>query len=137
MEYKLILVLVGLPARGKSYTSNNLSRFLNWCGIKCKVFNSGDYRRNILKGFQESDFFDFSIKKNFDKKEEISKICFNDLLEWLKKDGDIAIFDSTNSTTERRKYIINNCNNIKTIFIELITDDDEIIKKSLFKIKIS
>ena len=31
MEDKIIIILVGLPARGKSFTSNNLSRFLNWC----------------------------------------------------------------------------------------------------------
>ena len=57
IDDKLIIALVGLPARGKSYTSNNLCRFLNWCGLKTKVFNSGEYRRILLGGFQDSDFF--------------------------------------------------------------------------------
>ena len=130
---KIIFVLVGLPARGKSYTSNNLCRYLNWCGIQCKVFNCGDYRRNILKGFQDADFFDFNNKDNFNKKEEISKKCFRDLLKWLET-GDIAIFDATNSNRNRRKYLLDqtkNLNDINLIFLELITDDESIIYKNL------
>jgi len=137
MNEKLIIILVGLPARGKSYTSNHINRFLNWCDLKCKVFNSGNYRRDILGGFQDSNFFDFSKKENFNKKEEISKICFNDLINWLEKDGDIAIFDATNSTEERRKYLIDNNKNINTIFIELITDNQDIITKNLDLKKLS
>lgn len=137
MNEKLIIILVGLPARGKSYTSNHINRFLNWCDLKCKVFNSGNYRRDILGGFQDSTFFDFSKEENFNKKEEISKTCFNDLINWLEKDGDIAIFDATNSTKERRKYLIDNNKNINTIFIELITDDQDIITKNLYLKRLS
>lgn len=131
MEDKLIIILVGLPARGKSFTSNNLSRFLNWCGINCKVFNSGEFRRKMLAGFQDSDFFN---NENFDKREEISKLCFEQLIEWLKNDGNIAIFDATNTNVNRRLYIKNKAkeNSINNlIFIELITDDDNIINNNL------
>jgi len=131
MDDKIIITLVGLPARGKSFTSNNLSRFLNWCGINCKVFNSGDYRRNLLEGFQDADFFN---KDNNDKREEISKLCFNELLDWLKKDGSVGIFDATNTNVQRRKYIsdkVKECNIGNLIFIELVTDDTTIIDNNL------
>ncbi len=131
MEDKIIIILVGLPARGKSFTSNNLSRFLNWCGINCKVFNSGDYRRKILSGFQDSDFFN---NENFEKREEISKLCFDQLIEWLKNDGNIAIFDATNTNIKRRKYIKDTASShgiSNLIFIELITNDDNIINNNL------
>ena len=133
MDNKIIIILVGLPARGKSYTSNNLCRFLNWCGILTKVFNCGDYRRNILGGFQDADFFNFNDKENFDKKEEISKLCFNDLLKWIDSKGEIAIFDATNSNQKRRNYLINKSGKYRNnlLFIELITDDDVIIKNNL------
>jgi len=32
-----VIVLVGLPARGKTYISKKLSRYLNWIGINTKV----------------------------------------------------------------------------------------------------
>ena len=37
--------MVGLPARGKTYISRKICRYLSWLGYKCKVFNIGNYRR--------------------------------------------------------------------------------------------
>lgn len=49
---KLVIVMVGLPARGKSYITNKLTRYLNWLQHDCRVFNVGNTRRldkdNIL-----------------------------------------------------------------------------------------
>jgi len=73
-DRKLILVMVGLPARGKSFVSRfvrfqlvfyplpshrypcthslqqnrKLARYLTWLGYSCKVFNLGNYRREQL-----------------------------------------------------------------------------------------
>ncbi len=37
MNGKIVLVMVGLPARGKSYIVYMLIRYLNWIGIPAKV----------------------------------------------------------------------------------------------------
>ncbi|RLV94591.1 6-phosphofructo-2-kinase 1 [Spathaspora sp. JA1] len=42
---KLVIVMVGLPARGKSYLTNKLTRYLNWLQHDCRVFNVGNTRR--------------------------------------------------------------------------------------------
>ncbi|KAJ3265695.1 hypothetical protein HDU77_004225 [Chytriomyces hyalinus] len=42
---KLVIVMCGLPARGKSYICKKLSKYLSWCGFKTKVFNVGNRRR--------------------------------------------------------------------------------------------
>ncbi|ODV64399.1 6-phosphofructo-2-kinase [Ascoidea rubescens DSM 1968] len=42
---KLVVVMVGLPARGKSYITNKLTRYLNWSQHNCRVFNVGNTRR--------------------------------------------------------------------------------------------
>lgn len=51
MQRKLILVMVGLPARGKSYIVKMLIRYLTWTGIHAKVFNVGDFRRKLVSGW--------------------------------------------------------------------------------------
>ena len=35
-----VIAMVGLPARGKTYISKKLSRYLNWIGINTKVSNT-------------------------------------------------------------------------------------------------
>lgn len=34
-----VIVMVGLPARGKTYMAKKLTRYLNWIGIKTKGMN--------------------------------------------------------------------------------------------------
>lgn len=41
----MVIGMVGLPARGKTYISRKICRYLNWMGFKSKVFNIGNYRR--------------------------------------------------------------------------------------------
>ncbi|TPX33706.1 hypothetical protein SmJEL517_g03443 [Synchytrium microbalum] len=42
---KLIIFMVGLPARGKSYICKKLARYLTWCGFTARIFNVGNRRR--------------------------------------------------------------------------------------------
>ena len=45
---KLVLVMVGLPARGKTYIARRVARYLQFFhGAPTKVFNVGNYRREI------------------------------------------------------------------------------------------
>ena len=46
---KHVICMVGLPARGKTYISTKLARYLNWIGIGTKVFNVGQYRRQATR----------------------------------------------------------------------------------------
>ncbi|QKX64294.1 uncharacterized protein TRUGW13939_11468 [Talaromyces rugulosus] len=42
---KLVIVMVGLPARGKSYITKKLARYLNWLQHDTRIFNVGERRR--------------------------------------------------------------------------------------------
>lgn len=43
-EGKLVIAMVGLPARGKTYISRHLKRHLTWMGIRTEIFNVGNVR---------------------------------------------------------------------------------------------
>lgn len=49
---KLVIVMVGLPARGKSYITKKLARYLNWLQHDTKIFNVGERRRVVAGGPQ-------------------------------------------------------------------------------------
>jgi 6-phosphofructo-2-kinase len=44
---KLVVVMVGLPARGKSYITKKMARYLNWLQHETRVFNVGEKRRKF------------------------------------------------------------------------------------------
>ncbi|KAI7185010.1 hypothetical protein KC317_g4815, partial [Hortaea werneckii] len=47
---KLVIVMVGLPARGKSYITKKLARYLNWLQHDTTIFNVGERRRVAAGG---------------------------------------------------------------------------------------
>ncbi|KAI9099236.1 6-phosphofructo-2-kinase 1 [Phlyctochytrium arcticum] len=47
---KLVIFMVGLPARGKSYICKKLVRYLSWSGFNTRVFNVGNRRRVMASG---------------------------------------------------------------------------------------
>ena len=79
----LIICMVGLPARGKSYLSKKMARYLNWAGLKSLVFNIGMYRRTIIGVNCDSSFFD---QNNIDALKARENCCIeamNDLISYL------------------------------------------------------
>ncbi|KAG9246112.1 putative 6-phosphofructo-2-kinase PB17E12.14c [Calycina marina] len=44
---KLVVIMVGLPARGKSYITKKIHRYLSWQQHNTHIFNVGNRRRNV------------------------------------------------------------------------------------------
>lgn len=68
-QEKIVIPMVGLPARGKSYFSKKITRFLHWLGYSCKIFNVGNYRRQKIGKINffsllSIDIFLFFFQKN-------------------------------------------------------------------------
>lgn len=108
---KYMIILIGLPATGKSTISKHLIEYLKdadtTSNIRCQTFNAGDVRREEksldLTRDKTEDIFD---PINSDRKEEFAKTAFNEAICSLNNDNcDIGIFDATNSTKQRRKYL--------------------------------
>lgn len=62
---QLIIVMVGLPARGKTHYSRKLTRYMLWMGYNAKVFNIGNKRRRKcgVKNTAMASYYDPNNKK--------------------------------------------------------------------------
>ena len=132
---KHLIVMVGLPARGKTYISNKLYRYLKWIGYTTQIFNVGDYRRKYHSEYNtKNTFFDHNIKKFNSLRNNISNKVLNTAIEWLQiNNNNIAIFDATNTTIEKRSNIKKKCktHNIELLYIETICDCKETIYENI------
>lgn len=64
-DQKIVLVTVGLPATGKTYLCNKISRYVNWLGFEAEVFSIGSYRRKLFGVEVNADFYDPFNKESF------------------------------------------------------------------------
>lgn len=99
-EAKLVVAMVGLPARGKSYLSNKLMRYLRWLEYKVDVFNVGQLRRRKARDQQEAgkqktdhsaDYFSASNEKASALREELATETLESLIRWVKAEGNVGI----------------------------------------------
>lgn len=106
---RLVIALVGLPARGKSFVARKLLHYLNWTGVKCKIFNVGRYRReanrHILNdssdlraqiGACDANFFDAKNSEASSLREKVAEVALKDMLSWLDDEG----MDVSNSSRQ-------------------------------------
>jgi len=130
---RIVLVMVGLPARGKSYISKKVVNYMIWRGVKSRIFNVGNHRREILntQTTQTADFFSPENKSAQTQRENIALEVLDSLFQWIREGGELAIFDATNTTKERRKRIELRCLesglNLNLIFLESICTDPKVI----------
>ncbi len=69
---KHVLVMVGLPARGKTYIARKIARYLSWLGYSTRTFNVGEYRRSQVGARQPASFFDPDDETNSELREAIA-----------------------------------------------------------------
>lgn len=160
IQDKLVVVMIGLPARGKSYLSNKLVRYLNWLQINAKIFNVGATRRMtsnhgpcrspltnetlqpptptpVQQTQHRASFFSPTNTKSVEMRELWAKQTLDALLDYLlNDDGCVGVFDATNTTVMRRQTIleeiaIRSQNKLKVLFLESICNDEKIIFKNI------
>ena len=136
---KLAVAMVGLPARGKSFTARKVSRYLNWLGVPTQVFNVGSYRRKRLGAHQPSDFFDPDNAAGSSARMHMAVAALDDMVNWLDSGGRVAIYDATNSTEQRQKLISQRCSQegFDLMWVESICDDDDIIEANIRETKLT
>ncbi|XP_074873693.1 6-phosphofructo-2-kinase/fructose-2,6-bisphosphatase 1 [Carettochelys insculpta] len=135
-----MVVMVGLPARGKTYISKKLTRYLNWIGIPTKVFNLGQYRREAVQTYKSYEFFRPDNHEAMQIRRQCALAALQDVHNYLsREEGQVAVFDATNTTRERRTMILQFAreHGYKVFFIESVCDDPDIIEENIKQVKLS
>lgn len=140
---KVVLIMVGLPATGKTHIAKRICRFLSFFhDIPAQIFNVGDYRRQLCGTKLSADFFDPENAEGTAQRTMACDAALKDLIEYVKQDGvRVAAFDATNSSRERRKHIFELLEKAglgaKRMFVESICDEEDLLEENIRKVKLS
>ncbi|XP_006875322.1 PREDICTED: 6-phosphofructo-2-kinase/fructose-2,6-bisphosphatase 1 isoform X2 [Chrysochloris asiatica] len=111
-----MVIMVGLPARGKTYISTKLTRYLNWIGTPTK----DNMEAQLIR-------------------KQCALSALKDVHCYLScEEGHVAVFDATNTTRERRSLILQFAkeHGYKVFFIESICNDPGIIAENIRQVKL-
>ncbi|KAG0688295.1 Fructose-2,6-bisphosphatase [Pichia californica] len=138
---KLCVVIVGLPARGKSFISQKIVRYLSWLSIPTKSFNCST---NLIQQLKESNttanqLFNKENTPNHEILNKTRQLTLDQILKWFTEIDNcgVAIYDGINATKFERDHINKTLsdNNINTVFLESYCDDQSIIDVNITDIE--
>lgn len=124
----IALVMVGLPARGKTFVARKVMRYLNWLGHPTKLFNVGNYRRHHEGSQKDNAFFDPENEQGVEARTRVAMMALEDMLGWFEEGGEVGIYDATNTTRERRNRVRTRCaeRGVRVVFVESICDTETV-----------
>ena len=132
---KLYIVLMGLPARGKSTLAVRLKEAFRKDSIATRIFNNGNLRR-IHQPLTETSSAEFYSPYNLAAvklREKFARMNMERARAYLGNSGQVAILDATNAGRERRSLIEEFLTDHPLLFIECINDDEDILELSILE----
>lgn len=132
-DQQLYIVMMGLPARGKSTLASRLQDAFRKSGFTAMVFNNGRLRRKYLP-LQETSpaqFYHPDNKSAAELRKKFARMNLERAKAYLARKGKVAIVDAANVSRERRAMIERFLNDHPVLFIECTNEDEEILRLSI------
>ncbi|KAE8744819.1 hypothetical protein FOCC_FOCC008543 [Frankliniella occidentalis] len=128
----MLVVMVGLPATGKTLLAKKLANYLNWTGQKTKVFRVSDYRRKHVELYSH-DLFRCNNSEAAELRKKSAMEAMDDARNYLLQGGQLAILDGTNCDRSTRTQVTDTFtrqHQIRVLFIECVCDDEDLLESN-------
>ncbi|GBG28064.1 6-phosphofructo-2-kinase/fructose-2,6-bisphosphatase 2 [Hondaea fermentalgiana] len=145
---KLIVCMVGKPARGKTFLAAKLQRYLEWLDYRVKHIDTVAVRRKLYSKVDPDDFFNPETENTKAQRRAAHEESLKQAVEWLQSGGQAVIYDATNGTRERRKWIsdyieknlVDKTSNEtvmshRILWVESVCDNDEFIVQNFLELR--
>lgn len=137
---KICILMVGLPARGKTHRAVLLTRYLRWLGVRVRAFRLGDYRRRITADG------DFSLEEYFSPHPSpeyqalhlrVLQACWADIHKFYNEGGQVAVYDAVNATAAERRRFASELKQrrVECLFVESLVTREAILARNVDEIR--
>ncbi|GET89392.1 6-phosphofructo-2-kinase/fructose-2,6-biphospha ta se1-like protein [Leishmania tarentolae] len=140
----LIVIMVGLPGRGKTYVAEQIRRYFQWNGLTCKVFSHQACRRRVERAMMDRADKGADVPLSMgttDLEFRIAKELADDLTTYIYRTSGVAILDGTQTTHSRRQYLLHairdtcRINMTRVVFVEVVTTNKETVHRNILLAK--
>jgi broad specificity phosphatase PhoE/predicted kinase len=143
----LIVIMVGLPGRGKTMVAQQIRRYFQWNGLTCSVFSHQVCRRRVERAMMErfdsgGGGIDVNSPAGIAELEfRVSKELAQDLTKYVGKTSGVAILDGTQTTHARRQSLLRairdtrRINMTRVVFVEVVNNNPEAIRANILRAK--
>ena len=139
----LIIIMVGLPGRGKTMVAQQIRRYFQWNGLTCSIFSHQVYRRRVEKAMterSEGNAADVNSPSGVAELEfRVSKELAQDLTKYVWRTSGVAILDGTQTTHARRQSLLRairdtkRINMTRVIFVEVVNNNPDAIRANILR----
>ncbi|EPY24792.1 6-phosphofructo-2-kinase [Strigomonas culicis] len=139
MVGSLIVIMVGLPARGKTYVAQQIRRYFQWNGLTCNIFSHQVYRKRVEKELLREGGSGAPVPSTADIEARVSAIIAKEMTRFIVQTGGVAILDGTQSTTARRSALLRALKSThhiqpnRVIFVEVVNNDKSVIHNNILR----
>lgn len=130
---KTLVVLVGLPASGKSTVCKQLAQMLKSNDYKTLIYNAGNIRRMMKQTFSDADFFNPTNEQAKSQRELYATMSMENMLDDFRHNRiTVGFLDATNTTRARRARMLemakaSGINFANIIVLDISCTDDRLI----------
>ncbi|KRY69726.1 6-phosphofructo-2-kinase/fructose-2,6-bisphosphatase, partial [Trichinella pseudospiralis] len=135
-----------LDTRGKqNFRNGDADNRSPYCTIHANPFVSPSACKQLINLPNDrascDDFFNPQNRETAQIRQQCADMALQDVCRYLKENrGDVAIFDATNSTRERRQFLRKSLvdqHMFRLLFVESICDDPSIIETNIQDVKVN
>ncbi|KAG5476336.1 hypothetical protein LSCM1_04038 [Leishmania martiniquensis] len=142
----LIVIMVGLPGRGKTYVAEQIRRYFQWNGLTSRIFSHQVCRRRVERAMTERAVSNAGTEASSpaavaDLESRIAKELAHDLTAYVWKTSGVAILNGTQTTHARRQLLLRairdtrRINMTRVVFVEVVNNNKESIHRNILRSK--
>jgi len=102
---KLIIAMVGKPMRGKTFLASKIKGYCEWLGYRVKHVQASEVRQSLFGKSNAQKGNELSDEERLEQRATAQHQALQEVIQWLQKDGQVAIFDANNATKSRRSWV--------------------------------